>query len=138
MQVCILYAGKDRDSDKLRAISESLAKGLAAQGHIPAVINMRNEETRLALYDYVIVGTEPLSLFSAKVPECIRKYLERSGASGKRSMAFISGGVRKNKALLNLMRDMESEGMMLLLSEVISKPDLAMAIGKRLNIERNI
>ena len=52
-------------------------------------------------------------------------------------MAFISGGLRKGRTLQNLMKIMESEGMILKLSEVISKPDEATAIGKRLNVERN-
>ena len=35
------------------------------------------------------------------------------------------------------MKAMEREGMILKLSEIIRKPDEAMAIGKRLNVERN-
>ena len=54
-------------------------------------------------------------------------------------MAFVTGsGLRKNKTLLNLMKAMEGEGMILKLSEVIKNPDEAQAIGKRLNVERNL
>ena len=120
MQVCILYAGKTRESDKLKAISEALAK-------------------RLTIYDYIVIGTEPVSFFSASIPGDIAKYLAGSGTvSGKRCMAFVSGsGMRKNRTLLNLMKTMESEGMILKFSEVINKPDEAQAVGKRLNVERN-
>ncbi len=139
MQVCILYASRNRESDKLKAIADSLAKGISAQGHIPTVINMNAEHERLSIYDYVIIGTETVSLFSAKVPDVISKYLAEAGTvSGKRCMAFISGGLRKSKALLNLMKVMEGEGMMLRTSEIITKADAAMAIGKRLNVERNL
>ena len=140
MQVCILYAGKSRESDRLKAVSEALARGLAGNGHIADVVNMRTEEKRLTIYDYVIIGTEPVSFFSASVPGEISKFLAEAGTvSGKRCMAFVSGsGLRKNKTLLNLMKAMEGEGMILKLSEVIKNPDEAQAIGKRLNVERNL
>ena len=139
MQVCILYAGKSRESDRLKAVSEALARGLAGNGHIADVVNMRTEEKRLTIYDYVIIGTEPVSFFSASVPGEIAKVLAAAGAvSGKRCMAFVTGsGLRKNKTLLNLMKAMEGEGMILKLSEVIKNPGEAQAIGKRLNVERN-
>lgn len=35
------------------------------------------------------------------------------------------------------MKVMEGEGMYLKLSEIIKKPDIAFALGKRLNVERN-
>lgn len=140
MQVCILYAGKSRESDRLKSVSEALARGLAGNGHIADVVNMRTEEKRLTIYDYVIIGTEPVSFFSASVPGEIAKFLAEAGTvSGKRCMAFVSGsGLRKNKTLLNLMKAMEGEGMILKLSEVIKNPDEAQAIGKRLNVERNL
>ncbi len=140
MQVCILYAGKSRESDRLKSVSEALARGLAGNGHIADVVNMRTEEKRLTIYDYVIIGTEPVSFFSASVPGEISKFLAEAGTvSGKRCMAFVSGsGLRKNKTLLNLMKAMEGEGMILKLSEVIKNPDEAQAIGKRLNVERNL
>ncbi len=139
MQVCILYAGKTRESEKLKAVSEALARGIAGNGHIADVVNMRSEDRRLTIYDYIVIGTEPVSFFSASIPGDIAKYLAGSGTvSGKRCMAFVSGsGMRKNRTLLNLMKTMESEGMILKFSEVINKPDEAQAVGKRLNVERN-
>ena len=74
MQVCILYAGKSRESDRLKAVSEALARGLAGNSHIADVVNMRTEEKRLTIYDYVIIGTEPVSFFSASVPGEISKF----------------------------------------------------------------
>ena len=139
MQVCILYAGKTRESDKLKAISEALARGISANGHIADVVNMRTEDKRLTIYDYIVIGTEPVSFFSASVPGDVAKYLAEAGTvSGKRCMAFVSGsGLRKGRTLLNLMKTMEGEGMILKLSEVIKNPGEAQAVGKRLNVERN-
>lgn len=139
MLVCVLYAGRTREGGKLKAIADSLAHGIASQGHQVDVVNIYDGETRLTPYDYVIIGSEPVSFFSAAVPANIQKFLAQAGTvSGKRCLAFISGGLRKNKTLLNLMKTMEGEGMILKLSEVITKPEVAQAIGKRLNVERNL
>lgn len=138
MQVGIVYAGADRNGAKLKAIAEAFAKGLEAQGHQADIISAYEEGTRLTLYDYVIVGAEPVSFFSAKIPESISKFLAQAGTvSGKRCLAFIPSCLRKGKTLQNLMKAMEREGMYLKLSEVIRRPDEALAIGKRLNVERN-
>ena len=138
MQVCVVYAGKDREGTALRTIAQALAQGLNAQGHQTAVVNAYTDDTRLTRYDYVIIGSEPVSFFSARIPEILSKFLAQAGTvSGKRCLAFISGGLRKGKTLQNLMKTMEKEGMILKLSEVITKPGEAMAIGKRLNVERN-
>ncbi len=138
MQVCVLYAAKSRDGGKLADIAKAMAKGIESQGHRVDVINMYEEGVRLTVYDYVVIGSEPVSFFSAKVPAVISKFLENAGTvSGKRCLAFITGGLRKGGALQTLMRAMEHEGMYLKLSEVIKKSDEALAIGKRLNVERN-
>ncbi len=139
MQVCIVYAAANRNSsDRIRNIAQSFQKGLEMQGHQAEIINAYDEDTRLTRYDYVVLGAEPVSFFSARIPEIVKKFLAQSGTiTGKRCMAFITGGLRKGKTLQNLMKAMEGEGMILKLSEVIKKPDEAMAIGKRLNVERN-
>ncbi len=139
MQVCVVYAAKSRESgENLKAIAQSFAKGLEMQGHNADVISAY-DEARLTLYDYVVIGSEPVSFFSAAVPGILPKFLAQAGTvSGKRCTAFITGCLRKGKTLQNLMKTMEGEGMMLKLSEVIKKPEEALAIGKRLNVERNI
>ena len=140
MQVCVVFAAANRNGgDRLKSIAESFAKGLEMQGHQADVINAYDGDIRLTRYDYVVIGTEPVSFFSAKIPESVSLFLSQVGTvTGKRCMAFISGGLRKGKTLQNLMKAMEGEGMILKLSEVIKKPDEAMAIGKRLNVERNL
>ena len=139
MQVCVLYAAKTREGGKLADIAKAMAKGIESQGHRVDVVNMYEEGIRLTVYDYVVIGSEPVSFFSAKVPQIISKFLENAGTvAGKRCLAFITGGLRKGGTLQSLMRTMEHEGMYLKLSEVITKSDEALAIGKRLNVERNI
>ena len=50
----------------------------------------------------------------------------------------VKGGLRSQKTLSLLMKAMEGEGMYLKFSDVLKKPDVAYALGKRLNVERNL
>lgn len=141
MQVCIIYAGKDRADTSLESISKELARGLESQGHSADVFNMYvDTDRKLSFYDYIIVGTNATGFFGGRIPDVIRTYLSRAGQiSGKRCLAFVSkGGLRSQKTLSLLMKAMEGEGMYLKYSEVIKKPDAALALGKRLNVERNL
>ena len=80
MLVCVLYAGRTREGGKLKAIADSLAHGIASQGHQVDVVNIYDGETRLTPYDYVVIGSEPVSFFSAAVPANIQKFLHFRGA----------------------------------------------------------
>jgi hypothetical protein len=55
--------------------------------------------------------------------------------SGKKSFAFIlKKGMRLTKTLRELMAAMEHEGMFVKYSEILSSPEEAEVIGKRLHI----
>ena len=138
MNIAILYGGPSSASQKLENISKSLAKGLEEQGHIVRLLNAYvDTDQRLTYYDFIIVGSEPQGFLSAKIPSQVSKFLrEVTGAAGKRSLCFISGGLRANGALQNLMKIMEGEGMFLTLSEIISKDSDAYLRGKHLKLER--
>ena len=138
MQVCILYCGADQHS-KLKSLADSIAIGISKNGHQTAVLNaLVDTDKRLTIYDYIVVLSEPIFLFSAKTPGYIVKFLENAGqVSGKRCACAISGGIRKNKALLNLMRDVESQGIIIKISEIIKNSGEAVAFGSHLKVERN-
>lgn len=141
MQVCCVYAGKDRDDRNLADICRNFAKGLESQGHNVDIVNINTDsDTKLSFYDYIIVGTVAKTAFGGSIPESLVKYLARAGqVSGKRCLAFVTkAGLRSQKTLSLLMKAMEGEGMYLKYSEVIKKPDAALALGKRLNVERNL
>lgn len=138
MQVCILYCGANQHT-KLKSLADAIAIGVEKKGHQTTVLNaLVDTDKRLTIYDYLVVLSEPISALSAKIPSYIVKYLENAGqVSGKRCACVISGGIRKNKALLNLMRDVESQGIIIKISEVIKREDEARAFGSHLNVERN-
>lgn len=138
MKVCILYAAKTNNNSYIKKIANSLAKGIEQQNHIVDVIDMKLEEGKVvSYYDYLIVGAEGTTTFGGKIPTTVRNFLDRSGAiSGKRCMAFVTkAGIRSTKTLQALMKIMESQGMYLKTSDIITKEDQAIAIGKRLHIK---
>jgi menaquinone-dependent protoporphyrinogen IX oxidase len=133
----VYYAAKHRE--KLETLAKSIAKGLEAQGHMVEVIDAQHDENkRLTIYEYLAVGSESVSLFGGKLPERLKTYLKQSGSlGGKRSFAFVlKGGLSSEKALARLMAAMESEGMFVNFSEVLSDPAEAVEIAKRLKVER--
>ena len=138
MNIAIIYGGRSSSCPKLEKLSKALAKGLEEQSHMVKVLNAYvDTDQRLSYFDFIIVGSEPMGLLSAKVPEQIRNFLRVvPGAGGKRCLSFISGGLRANGTFQNLMKIMETEGMFLTVSEVIGKEGEAYVLGKHLKLER--
>jgi hypothetical protein len=112
----------------------SLAKGMEAMGHTVEIIDAWTDDgMKLPGCDYIAIATEPLSIFSAKIPEAIPKLLSSRGIDGKKSAAFIKKtGLRSGKALFNLMTAMEKEGMIVNWSEILLSAPHAEAMGKRI------
>lgn len=138
MKVCILYAAKSNNQSYIEKIAKSLAKGIEQQNHIVDVINMKLEVGKVvSYYDYLIVGAEGTTTFGGKIPEIVKRFLGTSGAiSGKRCMGFVcKAGIRSTKTLQALMKVMEEQGMYLKTSDIITKDQQAVAIGKRLHIK---
>ena len=141
MQVCCVYAGKTASDRSLEEICKAFARGLEGQGHSVDILNMYTDSDRkLSFCDYIIVGAVSKTAFGGSVPDIVKTFLSRAGqVSGKRCLAFVTkGGLRSQKTLSFLMKVMEGEGMYLKYSEVIKKADTALALGKRLNVERNL
>jgi menaquinone-dependent protoporphyrinogen IX oxidase len=114
--------------------ARALAKGMESMGHRVDLIDAWTEDGfRLPGYEYIVVTAEPLSFFSGKIPEAVGKILSAgSGIVGKKSAAFVKkGGLFTGRALANLMRAMEKEGMMINWSDILLNPPHAEAMGKR-------
>ena len=115
---------------------KSLAKGMESMGHRVDIIDAWTEDGfRLPGYEYISVCAEAVSLWGGKMPDALTKILgSGSGLVGKKSAAFLkkTGPIFINKALSNLMKAMEKEGMMINWSEVLLNPPHAEALGKRI------
>jgi len=114
---------------------QALAKGMELMGHRVDIIDAWTDNgMRLPGYEYIVVAAEPVSFFSAKIPEMLPKFLSMgSGVGGKKSAAFVKKrGLRSGKTLINVMHAMEKEGMIVNWSDILFDAPHAEAMGKRI------
>ena len=139
MRVCILFFEGQNKNKRMRDIVRSLGKGIEKQGHQVDIINAQDsEDKKLFFYEYICVGTVKNSFFTSKIPARINTVFSSAGSvSGKRSYAFVlKEGIRSQKALSLLMRQMEQQGMFLKRSDLVKTAVEAEYIGKKLHIAR--
>jgi len=113
----------------------ALAKGMSKMGHYVDIIDVWTEDGyKLPGYEYIAIAAEPISFLSGKIPENIAKILAAgSSLVGKKSAAFIKKtGLFSNRAVSNLMKAMEKEGMRVNWSELLLNAHHAEAMGKRI------
>jgi hypothetical protein len=112
----------------------ALAKGIESMGHRVDVLDAWTEDGfRLPGYEYIVVCAEAVSFFGGKMPDALTKVLSAGHVDGKKSAAFLKkSGPFTSKALSNLMRAMEKEGMYINWSEIILSTPQAEALGKRI------
>jgi hypothetical protein len=133
MRIAVISAPAQR-----RAVPDyvsALAKGMESMGHRVDIIDAWTEDGfRLPGYEYIAVTAESASFFGGKMPEALPKLLSAgSGLVGKKSAAFLcKKGPLVSKALANLMRAMEKEGMLVNWSDIILNAPHAEQLGKRI------
>jgi hypothetical protein len=113
----------------------ALSKGMESMGHRVDVLDAWTEDgMRLPGYEDVVVVAEAVSFFGGKMPEPLSRVLAAgSSLGGKKSAAFLKKtGPFTGKALANLMRVMEKEGMRVNWSDVLFNPPHAESMGKRI------
>jgi len=113
----------------------SLAKGMESMGHRVDIVDVWKEDgMRLPGYEYIAVAAEPVSIFSGNLPALVSKTLSAgSSLVGKKSAAFIKKtGLFSNRALANLMKAMEKEGMRINWSDILFNAPHAEAMGKKI------
>jgi len=113
----------------------ALAKGMSMMGHHVDIIDVWTEDGyRLPGYEYIAIAAEPISFLSGKIPEKISKILAAgSTLVGKKSAAFVKKtGLFSNRALANLMKAMEKEGMRINWSDILLNGPHAEALGKKI------
>ena len=114
---------------------KSLAKGMESMGHRVDIVNAWTEDgMKLPAYEYIAVVTEPLSAFTGKIPANVSKVLKAgSSVAGRKSAAFLKkAGLFSNRAISNLMKIMEEEGMVVNWSDFLFNGPHAEAMGKQI------
>lgn len=136
MRVAVLYFRNG--SEKVKKIASYLARGVEAQGHQVTLIDAETDsDSKLTIYEYIILGTSPTSFFSSKISDKVSVFLKNAGrVTGTKCYAFmVKNGLFVSKSLHILMKNMEKEGMFLKISDVLATPEEAELIGKKLHIK---
>ncbi|WGK68422.1 hypothetical protein P0082_08000 [Candidatus Haliotispira prima] len=135
MRVAVVYFSQEVQG-KLAAIAKAYGEGLSGQGHDVVVINGLKDEANLFIYDYLVLGAEPVSVFSGRIDNSVQHCLKNLGQiDGKVAYAFLlRKGLWAFRSLQLWMRWLESCGLMLMLSDIVVRPSEARLFGRRLNI----
>jgi hypothetical protein len=156
MRIALLCAPAKRRGAGFEDCARALARGMEAMGHRVDRIDAAGGSStgaasgvdrlpsgsvdqlpsgnveRLPGYEYVAVLAEQAALFGGIMPEALSPALAGSrGLVGKKGAAFLrKTGPFTGKALINLMKAMEREGMVINWSEVVLSASHAEALGK--------
>jgi hypothetical protein len=135
MRVAVVFFGGKR-RNKILELAKALVRGIEAQGHRADVIDGEKDvNTKLTIYQYIVVGTEAVSAVKGKISDKVGGFLSGAGqVTGKRSFAFVVKSFGAPRALARLMQAMEKEGMFLKNSTILTSTVEAEEIGKRLHI----
>jgi hypothetical protein len=131
----VFFSGKNRE--KLMGLAKALARGIEKQGnHVDTFDGDKDSNVKLTIYQYVVLGAEPVGTFGGKISDSVRTFLAGSGAvTGKKSYAFVPKATfGAAKSLSALMKSMEGEGMLIKSSDIVRSPTEAEEIGKRLHV----
>jgi menaquinone-dependent protoporphyrinogen IX oxidase len=131
----VFFSGRNRD--RMMALARALGRGIEKQGNTVDVFDgAKDTSIKLTIYQYVVIGAEPLGSFGGKMPETVKTFLAAAGiVAGRKSYAFVpKASFGTAKALANLMKCMEGEGMFLKNSDILRSPAEAEEIGRRLRI----
>ena len=115
---------------------KALVRGMERAGHRVEILDAWTEDGfKLPGYEYIAVCAEASSRWGGKMPDVLAKVLGcTSGLAGKKSAAFLkkTSPFFINKALSNLMRAMEKEGMLVNWSDILINATQAQAMGERI------
>ena len=133
MRVAVVYFGA---SEKLSVLAQAYAEGVTKQGHSVTTIDGLKESVNLFVYEYLILGTEPMSLFSSKIDIAVWQNLKNMGhIDGRATYAFLlKKGLGANRSLQLWMKWLESCGLLLMLSDIVVRASEAKYIGERIHI----
>lgn len=134
MKVSIITLSNENSSVPL-LYAKAIARGLEKNGVQSDIFSsLDGEMVHFGLYDYLVVVAETKSKFSPSFNGSLN--FSSSGLSRLHGGAVVVNTFRKVKAMQNLMKIMESEGIIVNESEFLKKEIDGEFFGKKLNIKR--
>ncbi|MGL1894234.1 MAG: hypothetical protein OCD02_21570 [Spirochaetaceae bacterium] len=136
MRICVAFSSLN--DKKIETFAKEIVKGLEKQtnSNIDLIDIAKDSDKRLTGYSYLIFGCSKTAFFNSKVDKTFLQYLKNSGQiTGKHTFVYTAKKFGDQKFLNNLMRALESEGVLLKSSSVISSKEQAKIIGSKLHIK---
>jgi hypothetical protein len=133
MRVAIVSAPNKREKG-VPDYTTAFSQGLSAMGHEAKIFNVFTDEARfLPAYEYIVVIAEQTGFFGGKFDPHLSEFIKGASLGGKKGGAFIKKIYpATDKALANLMRIMEREGIYINWSDVLLNSAHSKEIAKRI------
>ena len=133
MRIAIVYYA-DKNDNFINLI-KGIEKGIIDQNHQTTIINLKDFNGSLTMYQHIIFGCNCTSLFGGKISDRFINKIKNSGMlSGKYCSAFVDKKFGDSKTLSNLMKYLEKEGIIVCASQIIISRDHGYNFGKNLHV----
>ena len=117
IRIGVLQASR-RPSKTLVEISRAIVDEYNSSGFQASLA--RGDEIGLSTYDFLVICSQPAGL-GGKLDNKISDLLGGNNLIGKRCLAvMVKSGLRPGKALARLMAELEGEGLVVTMAEIVS------------------
>jgi len=118
MRIAVIAASEKR-TERLTRCAQALSRQFSVEGHVSDFFT--TTDSRFSTYDYLVVCSEPSGAGSAMGKKLGEQLSQGGNLVGKRSMAIlVKSGLLPRKALANMMKILEKEGMVVTMAEVVA------------------
>ena len=121
---------------KSQGIVKKLVAASESRGNRVELIDGNRDigSMRLTMFEYIAVVVKAPSVFSSRIPDRVGAFLSASGTiGGKKGCALVvKAGFRSERACLNLMDVLESEGVKIDYFDVVRSADHAAYAGTKI------
>ncbi len=118
MRIAVIATSEKR-SEKLKRCAQALSRQFSVEGHVSDFFSTC--DSRFSTYDFLVVCSEPSGAGSAMGKKLGEQLSQGGNLVGKRSMAIlVKAGFFPRKALSNMMRILEKEGMVVTMAEIVA------------------
>lgn len=135
MRIALITFKKEKNAT-FNKIVKDMVESAQKNGHDVQVFDGYEDltNTRLTVFEYITVVYQSSSFFSGKLPERIKDYFSASGSIlGKKVSSFVvKKGFRSLKESQNLMKILESQGVVIDYFDVLTSAAQASYAGKKI------
>lgn len=125
MRVALVFFSEKENLDLKNILTRS-EEVLAEKGHHCRIFDgLRDDGTGLASFDYLIIGASTRG-FLSRLPARIAAFFSQQNLIGKKAFVFtLKNGLRNSKAVFDLMKITEAQGIVIKYSEVLGSVEEA-------------